>query len=124
MMTINPGEIGYDTPIWQLTSEQLFRLLDEWKKQNVPPGEAAPAVALKGRRTVNSIKALCDILGTSRYTIYRMKRLGLLDEAISQFGRWQVIDVDKVLDIFRLSNRRHLQRTAARAQQRLDESDK
>jgi hypothetical protein len=35
-----------------------------------------------------------------------MKAAGLLDDCISQYGRWMMIDVEKVLEKFKLSNRR------------------
>lgn len=55
---------------------------------------------------VNKISELAKILGTSVATVYRMKSDGLLDSAISQYGKWMVIDVYKVLEIFKLSNKR------------------
>lgn len=100
--TVGTFEIGLDTPIHMLTPRQLFEMQEAWMaKVPQPKQEDKPK-----RWYVNSIDELAKILGTSKSTVYKMKSQGLFDEAISQYGRWVFIDVDKVLDIFRLSNRR------------------
>lgn len=96
--------IGLDTPIHMLTPRQLFEMLGEWQtktKTKETEKEKRPE-----RWYVNSITELAEILGTSDSTIFRMKSSGLLDDCISQYGRWMMIDVDKVLEKFKLSNRR------------------
>lgn len=104
MTAVGTFEIGLDTPIHLLTPRQLFEMQVEWMS-NLP--KTTPTEESKPKRWyVNSIGELAKILGTSESTVYRMKSDGLLDTAISQFGRWMWIDVDKVLEIFRLSNRK------------------
>lgn len=100
---------GLDTPIAILTPRQLFEMQAQWLKEQAPhPQTNANDADRNGceRWYVNNMEELADILGTSVCTLYRMKREGLLDDAISQYGRWMCIDVNKVLDVFRLSNRR------------------
>lgn len=102
--SIGTFEIGLDTPIHMLTPRQLFEMQEAWMakvKVSQPKQEAKPK-----RWYVNKISELAKILGTSVATVYRMKSDGLLDSAISQYGKWMVIDVDKVLEIFKLSNKR------------------
>ena len=103
METVGTYTIGLDTPIHMLTPRQLFEMQAEWmsKYQTEQPQSEAKSE----RWYVNSIEDLAKVLGTSPSTIYRMKREGLLDEAISQCGRWMCINVDKVIEKFRLSNR-------------------
>ncbi len=110
MAAVATFEIGLDTPIHLLTPRQLFEMQTEWM-ENVGRKEPPKPNGENGQRWyVNSIKELAEILGTSESTIYRMKSDGLLDTAISQYGRWMIIDVDKVIEIFRLSNRRKRKR--------------
>lgn len=104
MAAVGTFEIGLDTPIHLLTPRQLFEMQSEWMAKQPQPE------SVKEQQTerwyVNKISELAEILGTSESTVYRMKNEGLLDSAISQYGRWMWIDVNKVLDIFKLSNRR------------------
>lgn len=100
-------EIGLDTPINLLTPRQFFSLQKDWiEKEAEKIAESKIQSQRPEKWYVNKIADLAKILKTSNTTIYRMKADGLLDEAISQYGRWMMIDVNKVLDIFRLSNRR------------------
>lgn len=101
MEAVATYSIGLDTPIHMLTPRQLFEMQQSWRSEQVQPKEEVKPQ----RWYVNSIGELAKILGTSEATIYRMKRDGVLDEAISQWGKWMVIDVDKVIEIFKLSNR-------------------
>lgn len=99
--------IGLDTPISALTPRQLFEMMSEWQSEHGAVREREQ-VADRSERGwyVNSVAELAEILGTSESTIYRMRGEGVLDDCISQYGRWVMIDVNKVLDVFRLSNRR------------------
>ncbi|MDE7081641.1 MAG: DUF3853 family protein [Muribaculaceae bacterium] len=93
--------IGLDTPIYQLTPRQLFEMQTSWN-ESCAPKQAKPSRPEKW--LVRNIEELAQAIQASPSTCYRMKKAGLLDSAISQFGRWMVIDVDEVLEIFRLSN--------------------
>lgn len=98
-------EVGLDTPIHMLTPRQLFEMQGQWLKEHCK--EDTPSASESSKKWyVNSIKELADILGTSESTLYKMKAKGLLDEAVSQYGRWMCIDVQVVIDKFKLSNRR------------------
>lgn len=95
-------DIGLDTPIHLLTPRQLFEMQREWLA-GFPTENNAPT---EKRWLVNSAEELAEILGTSRATIYRMKATGALDGCISQYGRWIVFDVNKVLELHKLSHRK------------------
>ena len=94
-------EVGLDTPIYQLTPRQLFEMQTCWQESTAPKKEKPP---IQEKRLVRTIDELARAIQASPSTCYRMKKAGLLDSAISQFGRWMVIDVDAVLEIFKLSN--------------------
>lgn len=98
-------EIGLDTPIHMLTPRQLFEMQSQWMAERMPAQKSETK-----HWYVNSMDELAKILGTSVSTLYRMKSDGLLDDAISQYGKWYVINVDMVIDRFRLSNRQKKRR--------------
>lgn len=99
--------IGLDTPIHMLTPRQLFDMMDEWQKnQSKQQTETTPTK----KWYVNSVGELAEILGTSKPTIYRMKSQGLLDDCISQSGKWMMIDVEAVIEKFKLSNRKKIKK--------------
>lgn len=103
MENIGTYVIGLDTPINLLTPRQLFEIMGDWESNNKQSEEK---LQRPERWYVNSIGELAKILGTSESTVYRMKSSGVLDDCISQYGRWMMIDVDKVFEKFKLSNRR------------------
>lgn len=117
MAEIGTYEIGLDTPIHMLTPRQLFAMQTEWLAAHTPKVEKEVSES-KGWY-VNSMADLAEILGTSQSTVYRMKAEGLLDDAISQYGKWVCIDVNTVLEKFKLSNRKRLMRHAAQTTKKL-----
>lgn len=96
--------IGLDTQIFMLTPRQLFEMQAEWLKQHAP--EPPQKSNGKERWYTNSVEELCGLLGISKGTFYKMKREGVLNDAISQYGHWMVIDVHRVLEKFKLSNKK------------------
>ena len=104
MENVGTYVIGLDTPINMLTPRQLFDMMGDYWQAKTKQSEEKPQ--RPERWYVNSIGELAKILGTSESTVYRMKSEGVLDDCISQYGRWMMIDVDNVLEKFRLSNRR------------------
>lgn len=104
MSAVETYTISLDTPISMLTPRQLFRMLADWQNERKPKEEEKDKAT--ERWYAHSIPELAEALHTSVSTIYRMKSAGLLDDCISQCGRWMMIDVDAVLEKFKLSNRR------------------
>lgn len=100
--------IGLDTPISMLTPRQLFEMMSEWHDSR--PIVREQAVNAPKKQYARSMAEMADILGTSVSTMYRMKADGLLDDCISQYGKWMMIDVDGVIEKFKLSNRRKRKR--------------
>lgn len=103
MEQVGTYTIGLDTPIHLLTPRQLFEMMSDWREKTNQREDNPPCPE---RWYVNKIGELAKILGTSESTVYRMKSDGMLDDCISQYGKWMMIDVDKVLEKFKLSNRR------------------
>lgn len=84
-------------PLWQLTGEQ-YKKLTEAIMLNL-------LASLQGQDTsrhlVYGIDGLAKFLGTSKSTAQRIKRSGIIDEAIAQQGRTIVIDGDKAIELMK-----------------------
>jgi hypothetical protein len=64
--------------------------------------EAAPPVVNK--RLFYGIAGIAQVLNCSMTSANRIKKSGVINAAISQYGRKIVIDADKALELRRLSN--------------------
>lgn len=95
--------IGLDTPIHMLTPRQLFGMMEEWQANSPKMEDKTPQTQ---KWYAKSMGELAENLGVSEATVYRMKSQGLLDDCISQYGRWVLVDMEKVIEKFKLSNRR------------------
>lgn len=86
------------TPVWKMTGEQLAFLMSNLslltdKSINNKDAEAKP------KHRVYGIKGIAEIFGCSIPTANRIKRSGVIDDAISQHKRTIVVDVDKALEL-------------------------
>ncbi|MGI6224120.1 MAG: DUF3853 family protein [Prevotella sp.] len=84
-------------PLWQLTGEQ-YKTLTEGIMLNVfnslqgqPPSH----------QLIYGIDGLAKFLGTSKSTAQRIKKSGIINEAIAQRGRTIVIDGDKAIELLK-----------------------
>lgn len=77
-----------DTRISDLTVGELLDILDG-------------RYSVRGRspKTVFGLDGIAELYGCSKTTAARMKKSGILDDAITQIGRKIIIDVNKALDI-------------------------
>lgn len=108
-MTTRNIRVDLDTPLSMITPRELFEMQSQWmdeKIKQIVKSSNNDYEAKEQVKYVNTISDLAKELGASRDTIYRMKREGLLDDAIIQYGRWMQIDVIKVREAFRISNHR------------------
>lgn len=95
-------DINLDTPIYQLTPRQLFEMQKEYMALQEQPKQETKVAEVP--RYLNSVEDLAKFLGCGKSTIYKMKADGLLDEAISQYGKWIVFDVKAILEKFSKKN--------------------
>ena len=83
-------------PLWQLTVQEfenlMGRILSEFFQHEEMSARDPPRMAY-------GLDGLCKVLGCSKSTAMRLKKSGILDEAIVQTGRKIIIDADKALDI-------------------------
>lgn len=86
-------------PLWQLTVQEfenlMGRILSEFFQHDEMSARDPP-------RLVHGLDGLCKVLGCSKSTAMRLKKSGILDEAMVQTGRKIIIDAEKALEI--LSN--------------------
>lgn len=76
----------------------------ERKIADMTLGELLDAIDEHGResrrpRTVHGLRGIMELYGVSKSTAARIKKSGVLDDAIFQLGRVITIDVDKALAI-------------------------
>ncbi len=79
-----------NTPLFKLTLQELkTELMEEIQKQFLSPKN----------KYEYGIKGLAKILGCSRSTANKIKKSGVIDEAIFQNGKLIVIDREKALQL-------------------------
>lgn len=79
-----------EKPIWQMTGEEFLQLSELSRGNSSTTEEREPRIYAHG------IGELASKLGCCPSTVYSLKKLGILDEAIvSQIGKRIVFDVNK-----------------------------
>ncbi|MFR2069318.1 MAG: DUF3853 family protein [Bacteroides nordii] len=85
--------ISDDTRLFDLTTGELKELIrsaiPEPKKQ-------------EDKKLVYGINGIAELFGCSKAAACRLKSSGLIDKAISQYGRTIVVDVEKALELTRI----------------------
>ncbi len=82
-------------PLWMLTGEEFIFLLIN--KENVT--SKASAEVTPEKHYEYGIKGLAKVFGCSIPTANRIKKSGIIDEAISQIGRKIVVDAELALTL-------------------------
>lgn len=95
-----------DRPLWSFTGAEFLSLLNS----NTTDVQATTAIAdpQAEKKLVYGIKGLCEILQCSPATAHRIKRSGIIKEAITQIGRKIVIDVELALEKIRTTKKKNL----------------
>ena len=88
------------TPVCMMTGEQLAFLVSNLPLLNKQGDKASSDTELpKPRRLVYGIKGIADTFGCSIPTANRIKKSGVIDDAITQVGRKIVVDADLALEL-------------------------
>ena len=88
------------TPVCMMTGEQLALLVTNLPLLNKQGNKASSdEEAAKPRRLVYGIKGIADTFGCSIPTANRIKKSGVIDDAITQVGRKIVVDADLALEL-------------------------
>ena len=100
MQKILSIETLLQTPVCMMTGEQLAFLVSNLPLLNKQGNKASSEEeAAKPRRQVYGIKGIADTFGCSIPTANRIKRSGVIDDAITQVGRKIVVDADLALKL-------------------------
>lgn len=87
------------TPVCMMTGEQLAFLMSNLSLLADKSNNKAEKAENNPKNVVHGIKGIADIFGCSIPTANRIKRSGIIDDAISQVGRKIVVDVDLALKL-------------------------
>ena len=79
-------------PIAMMTGEELAYLINS--SMEAKANEATPIVQ---KRTYYGIEGIAQVFGCSVPTANRIKRSGIIDDAITQIGRKIIVDADMAL---------------------------
>lgn len=85
-----------NTPIWQLTVGEFLELAE---KNQVKVAKETTTDSFPKKNLIYGIKGLAKLLECSTTTAQKIKNSGVIDKAISQFGRKLIIDADLVLKL-------------------------
>ena len=100
MQKILSIETLLQTPVCMMTGEQLAFLVSNLPLLNKQGNKASSdEESAKPRRLVYGIKGIADTFGCSIPTANRIKRSGVIDDAITQVGRKIVVDADLALKL-------------------------
>ena len=100
MQKILSIETLLQTPVCMMTGEQLAFLVTNLPLLNKQGNKASSdEEAAKPRRLVYGIQGIADTFGCSIPTANRIKRSGVIDDAITQVGRKIVVDADLALEL-------------------------
>ena len=87
--------------IINMTPEEFFEKLKECLADAMFASEPNEGVKVK-KHYVYGLQGLCNLLGCSTATASRIKKSGVIDEAISQTGNTIVVDADLALDLLKV----------------------
>ncbi len=95
------GVLGFkrDLPLYSLSVGEFEQFLTAVVHKTMNECGAGT----KEKRFVYGLEGLSEILNCSISTARRIKKSGALNEAITQIVRRIIVDVDRALDLYRLS---------------------
>lgn len=87
-------------PVWQMTGEELLSLINS---QLAPIGAAKPEPerpSEKKKAHVFGIAGIARYLGCSVSKVNRLKKAGVFNRALKQYGRGIIADCDTLLECY------------------------
>ena len=84
-----------NTPVWQLTVGELLDFMIE----SVKPAETKTTFEHKDRY-VYGIPGIANLLGVSKFMVWKYRKQGWIEPAIRQVGRKIVCDAPLALELF------------------------
>lgn len=87
--------------LFSMSSDEFFSKLKECFAEAMFAPEANEGVKVK-KHYVYGLQGICDLFGCSTATAARIKKSGVIDEAISQVGNTIVVDADLAIDLLKV----------------------
>ncbi len=94
-----------DMPLYSLTVGEFEQYITAVVHKAMGDYEVGTK-GLQNKRVVYGLTGLAELLACSISTAGRIKQSGILNEAITQIGKKIVVDVDKALDLYKLSKQK------------------
>ena len=91
--------------LFSMDSDEFFSKLKECFAEAMFAPEANEGVKVK-KHYVYGLQGICDLFGCSTATAARIKKSGVIDEAISQVGNTIVVDADLAIDLLKVRKRK------------------
>ena len=89
-----------EKPIWQMTGEE-FLSLSKFQNDNRKTEKIPVPQSNADKKLVYGIRGIANLLDCSIATANRIKKSGIIDEAIYQHNRKIVVDSERALQLFR-----------------------
>lgn len=90
--------------IMSMAPDEFFQRLKECLAEAAFSPEQVEGVEVK-KHYVYGLQGICDLLGCSLSTAMRIKRSGVINAAISQYGKVIVVDADLALELMKINKR-------------------
>ncbi len=91
-----------DKPIWQMTGEQFISLLKNNTESESGEISSQKSSENNQKKTyVYGIRGIANLINRSISTANRIKKSGILDDAIIQHGRTIMVDSEKALQLLK-----------------------
>ncbi len=87
-------------PIWQMTGQEFLSLINKEDEKNEQLSESNSTVTSTDKY-VYGIRGIANLMNCSIATANRVKKSGILDDAIIQYGRTIMVEVDKALELLK-----------------------
>lgn len=89
-----------DKPLWQFTGKDHAYMIKHILMESLSVENTQPS---SQKRYVQGYQGIADLFGCSRSTAQRIKKSGIIDEAITQVNRKILVDADLALQLVKES---------------------
>lgn len=93
-----------EKPIWQMTGQEFLTLTQQTTNMEKSENKNPISEITPNKKYVYGIRGIANLLNCSIAKANRIKKKGIIDDAIIQEGRSIMVDVDLALKLIRNSN--------------------
>ncbi|WP_297984868.1 DUF3853 family protein [uncultured Chryseobacterium sp.] len=91
-------------PLWQMTGEEFLALTNSKEKEKIA-NQTGPPIIKENKKLVYGIRGIANLFDCSIATANRIKKSGVIDDAIFQRNRTIVVDAEIALQLFKSNNK-------------------